>query len=57
MNTLKQKLYEYINDIGWDNVTIELIEEYPCETKKELNTREKYYINQFSYHNCKYYKN
>lgn len=40
------KVYEYINDIGWDNVTIELIEEYPCHTKRELNIREKYHISQ-----------
>ena len=40
------KIYEYINQIGWDNVTIELIEDYPCDTKKELTDREKYHTAQ-----------
>jgi group I intron endonuclease len=39
------KVYNYINIIGWDNVIIELIEKYPCNSKKELVDREKYYIN------------
>ena len=38
------KVYEFINQIGWDKITIELIEDYPCISKKELNVREKYYI-------------
>lgn len=38
------KVYKFINQIGWDKITIELIEDYPCTTKKELNIREKYYI-------------
>lgn len=40
------KIYEYINQIGWDHVTIELIEDYPCTTKKELTDREKYHTAQ-----------
>lgn len=38
------KAYKYINSIGWNNVEIKLIEEYPCISKKELNEREKYYL-------------
>jgi predicted GIY-YIG superfamily endonuclease len=34
------KVYEYINDIGWENMTIELLEDYPCQNKKELSARE-----------------
>tara|TARA_R110001606_G_scaffold88798_1_gene199937 strand:- start:3 stop:782 length:780 start_codon:yes stop_codon:yes gene_type:complete len=30
-----------------DNARIELVEDYPCETKRELETREKYYILNF----------
>ena len=30
-----------------DKVRIELVEDYPCETKRELETREKYYILKF----------
>jgi hypothetical protein len=33
------KVYTYINNIGWDKVKIELIEDYPCNTKSELNER------------------
>ena len=38
------KIYSYINSIGWDNVIIELIENYNCQSKKELVDREKYYL-------------
>jgi hypothetical protein len=37
-------VYTYINSIGWDNVKIELIEDYPCTVKSDLNKREEYYI-------------
>ena len=40
------KIYLHINKIGWDNVKIELIESYPCDSKQELNKKEEYYINQ-----------
>jgi hypothetical protein len=39
------KAYNYINSIGWDNVEIELIEKYKCNSKQELNNREEYYLN------------
>jgi Uri superfamily endonuclease len=38
------RAYQYINSIGWDNVHIELIEDYPCNTMKELHEREDMYI-------------
>lgn len=38
------KVYEFINQIGWDKITIELIEDYPCNSKKELNVGEKEHI-------------
>jgi len=37
------KVYEHLNKIGWEHVTIELIEKYPCETKRELWLRERYW--------------
>lgn len=40
----EKKLYKHINNIGWDNVEIELVEEFSCSSKKELNEREDYYI-------------
>jgi hypothetical protein len=40
----EQNVYKYINNIGWDKVKIELVEEFPCSCKKELNEREDYFI-------------
>lgn len=39
------RVYTYINNIGWDKIKIELVENYPCSIKSELNKREEYYIN------------
>jgi hypothetical protein len=39
-----RKVYKHINTIGWECVIPILIESYPCNTKKELNEREDYYI-------------
>jgi group I intron endonuclease len=39
-----RKIYKHLQAIGWDNVKIELIENYPCVSKAELLEREKYYI-------------
>ena len=38
------KLYKHINNIGWDKVTIELLEEFPSLTKKELIVKQNEYI-------------
>lgn len=38
------KAYKYFNNIGWDKVKIELLEDYPCNIKSELNEKEEYYI-------------
>lgn len=38
------RAYEYINNIGWDNVVIELIEMFPCNSNSELKQREDTYI-------------
>ena len=37
-------VYVHIKNIGWNNVNIVLIENYPCNSKKELKFRERYYI-------------
>lgn len=39
------KVYAKIQEVGWDNVIIELVEEYPCESKEELLQRETTHIN------------
>ena len=41
-----QKVYHHLNNVGWDNVTIELIEPYPCTSKAELEGREAHWINE-----------
>lgn len=41
----QKKVYKYINENGgWDNIKMELIEEYPCDSKQELEKRERYWI-------------
>lgn len=39
------KLYQHIRQAGgWGCYTMDIIEQYVCETRKELMEREKYYI-------------
>ena len=38
-----RKLCKHCNSIGWQSVSIVLIERYPCDTKKELMQRERFY--------------
>jgi len=33
------RVYEYCKQVGWENITMELLEEYPCDSKKELDER------------------
>ena len=40
----ERKLYKRFFEIGFDNFTIELIEQYPCKNKDELETKEFEYI-------------
>jgi len=42
--TMKSKVYSHIQTIGWDKVTIELIEAIACNNRKELRIRENTYI-------------
>ena len=37
-------LYAKMNELGVDQFYIELLEEYPCDNKEQLNAREGYYI-------------
>lgn len=39
-----RRVYKHLNEIGWENVEIVLVEEYPCENKMELERRERYWI-------------
>ena len=40
------KVYSHLNKVGWDNVSIILIENYPCKTMDELRARERYHYDQ-----------
>ena len=35
--------YQHLNKIGWENVSIILVENYPCNSKEELLARERYH--------------
>lgn len=40
----KLPAYKHLNEVGWNNVSIVLIEEYSCENKNQLERRERYWI-------------
>ena len=44
------KVYSHLNKVGWDNVSIILIENYPCKTMDELRARERYHYDQVPFH-------
>ncbi len=39
-------VYKHLNVIGWQNVDIVLIEDFPCENRVQLHTRERHHIEQ-----------
>lgn len=39
-----RRVYKHINSIGWDNVKIECLEKYPCNSLAELLQKENEYI-------------
>jgi hypothetical protein len=41
---MNRKLYKHMRDTGIKNFHIYLVEEYPCDSKKELYEREAYWI-------------
>ncbi len=47
-------LYFHLNNIGWKNVKIILIEYYPCKNKEELDAREYYYKQKLDPHLTEY---
>jgi hypothetical protein len=42
--TMTSRVYTHINSIGWDNVKIELVEEFSCENRTQLRMKENTYI-------------
>jgi hypothetical protein len=41
-----RKVYQKANEVGWDNINVVLIEEYPCKNKMELVRRERYWVDE-----------
>jgi group I intron endonuclease len=39
-----QPVYKHLNEIGFNNVDIVIIESFPCPSKDELHKRERYWI-------------
>ncbi len=39
-------VYQHLNIIGWENVEIVLIENFPCNSKDELHQRERHWIDE-----------
>tara|TARA_R110000823_G_scaffold36288_1_gene99188 strand:+ start:373 stop:846 length:474 start_codon:yes stop_codon:yes gene_type:complete len=39
-------VYRHLNEVGWENVNIVLIEECECKNKDELHKRERYFIDE-----------
>ena len=42
------KVYRHFDDIGWNNVKIELVENFKCDNKTELRIREQYWIEELN---------
>ena len=41
-----RRIYNHLNQVGWENVEIVLIENYECKSKEDLNKRERYWIDE-----------
>jgi len=41
-----RKVYNHLNQVGWGNVEIILIENFECKCKDELHKRERYWIDE-----------
>jgi hypothetical protein len=39
-----RNVYAHINTIGWENVKLQIVEQYPCDTKEHLHQLEDQYI-------------
>ena len=39
-------LYNYVDEVGWDNIKIEIKEGFPCKLKSEAREREQHWIDE-----------
>lgn len=42
-----RRIYRHFNSIGWENVTIELVETFECTDRQTLLKKENEYINKY----------
>ena len=40
------RVYAHFNQVGWENVRIELVEDFPCANKLDLRQREQHHIDE-----------
>jgi hypothetical protein len=40
----RRKLHAHLNSVGWENVSIVLVEDYKCGNRDELNARVHYWV-------------
>jgi group I intron endonuclease len=43
---IERRVYKHLNEIGFENVSIVLVEEFPCENKMQLERRERHWIDE-----------
>lgn len=43
-----RRVFLHLNQVGWDNVHIVLIENYPCNSIEELKARERFWIEEMN---------
>jgi group I intron endonuclease len=41
----QRPIYQHLNKVGMNNVSIELIEDFPCDNKVQLEVREQHWVN------------
>lgn len=41
----QRHVYQHLNKVGMNNVSIELIEDFPCDNKVQLEVREQHWVN------------
>lgn len=41
----QRHVYQHLNKVGMNNVQIELIEDFPCDNKVQLEVREQHWVN------------
>ena len=43
-NESNRKLYRKIRELGWENINVEFVEDFPCNNRREAEIREQYWM-------------